>query len=572
MTGREFVQKGSPAGFGLVSGAAIGKRAADSAAIVVEGPEVVSARGAASTEPEGAARIAAEMFALGGNAADAAAAACIAGCILQPHLVDLGGYVCCAVVLEGKTGRVWSMDANSVSPAASTERMFEILPRRRDNPGINEKEYACSVKDDANTFGPLSVGCPGTLAGIGTIWEKWGSLKWPQILAPSQRLMEEGFPYGNVAAAIAQKEAPIRRYEPSFRHLMPAAGALPKAGETWHRPDMEKTLKRLAAEGWQDFYRGEIGRQIADFVTGQGGILSRRDMAAFAPRLDEPYSTTYRGATGYTAVLPNGGMTCLEILNMLECFDPLPDDTVEYWHRLAEVQKLAWRNRLTCLADPAHVRVPLEKLLSKDYAAGRVENLFHFPSHVDRLVPPYVNAESQGTMHVSTADVQGNMVAVTLSHGGFFGSCLTVPGTGIILGHGMCRFDPIPGRVNSIGPGKRPLNNVSPMILRAQDRDAAMGLRGGRRIVNASAQIFQRMVDYGSDSLAAARAPRLHVQASEPGEVADALPESIRKALADLGHELNPIPDLVFGAHCAEVLKKEQKVRAGGNDWAAGAD
>ena len=174
--------------------------------------------------------------------------------------------------------------------------------------------------------------------------------------------------------------------------------------------------------------------------------------------------------------MPNGCLSALQILHMLECLPIVPDDQAQYWHQLAEVVKQAWRDRLRYVGDPDFVDVPVERLLSKDYAAGRVEALQQFPEKVDQQVYEASGPAVAETLHVSAADAEGNLVGITITQGGAFGSCLTVPGTGIILGHGMCRLDPRPGRANSVAAHKRPLNNVVPMILRLPQRDVAIGL------------------------------------------------------------------------------------------------
>ena len=214
--------------------------------------------------------------------------------------------------------------------------------------------------------------------------------------------------------------------------------------------------------------------------------------------------------------------------------------------------------------------VPVERLLSKGYAAGRVEKIRQFPEHVDQLEPSIPGGSPHGTLHVSTGDVEGNLVSVTISQGGAFGSCVTVPGTGIILGHGMCRLDPRPGHVNSIAPRKRPLNNVAPMILRLPDRDVAVGLPGGRRLIGVSAQMAQRVVDYGATAYEAATAPRMHVQTKEPVQLTESVGDSILDGLVGMGHEVQPVPNVAGAAHNAEILKREGTVRAGGNTWAVG--
>lgn len=536
---------------------------------MIEGKEVVASEGAVAAGPAEAARVGARIIERGGNAMDAAAAACLACCMLQPHSTGVGGYVLVAVVLEGKSGRVWSLDANGPAPAAAHDKMYDIVAEGEGLTGINGLEYACQVRDNANVHGPLAVSVPGLMAGLGTLSERWGKLSWDEIVAPSLKLLEDGFPYGLVADAIKGIETVIRRFEHTARHLMPD-GKCPGPDDIWHRRDMEKTLKRLSEAGWRDFYEGEIARRIVDHVRAGGGILTREDMAGYQPRVTEPYITTYRGAKVHGPILPNGCLSSLQALNMLECFDPVSDRTVTYWHRLAEVMKRVWRDRLRYLGDPDFVDVPIQRLLSKDYAAGRVETLRQYPNRVDRLSSPNPTEAIPETLHVSAADREGNLVAATLTHGGAFGSCVTVPGLGLILAHGMCRLDPRPGRPNSVGPRKRPLNNTAPMILRLPDRDVATGLPGGRRIVSVGTQLAQRVVDFGATSYQAASAPRLHVLEGEPITVLDTLGPALVEGLVAMGHEVKVERGVAGPAHCAEFLRDQNRVRAGGNVWAAG--
>ena len=538
---------------------------------MIEGKEVTSSRGAVAAGPEEAARIGARILEQGGNAMDAAAAACMACCMFWPHATGVGGYVCCGLVLEGNTGRVWSLDANSIAPAGAHERMYQV-GRVGDSPqGINENEYGCSVKDNANVHGPLAIGPPGMMAGMGTLWERWGALRWQDIVAPSLGVLADGFPFGTVANAVRGNEAAIRRCEASVRHLMPE-GRLPTPEDIWHRPDMEKTLQRISEAGWRDFYEGEIGRQIADSVGEGGGILTREDMASFRPRVTEPYQITYRDAEISAAILPNGGISCLQALNMMDCLDFVPKDTPVFWHRWAEVLKRVWRDRLLYLGDPDFVDVPTELLLSKEYAAGRVESIRQFPDNVDRMVPLETRGGRDGTLHVGAADVEGNIASITISQGGAFGSCFTTAGTGIILGHGMCRLDPRPGRRNSVASGKRPLNNTAPLMIQLPDRDVGIGLPGGRRLLSVSAQMGQRVVEYGATSYEAASAPRLHVQTHEPLMITGSAGDGAIDGLREMGHEVEVVPAVAGAAHCAEYLKAGGKARAGGLSWAAGVE
>ena len=534
---------------------------------MVEDREVSSRQGVVAAQPPEAARVGARVLEQGGNAFDAAAAACLACCMLQPGSTDVGGYVFVGVVRDGKTGEITSVDANSVAPAGAREDMFGILPLGDDTEDLNAREYFCRVKDDANVFGPLAVGVPGTLAGIGTIWEKWGRLEWEDILAPFQRLLEDGFPYDVTAGQVKSLQEVIRRYPATAAHLL-KDGKVPKPDDLWHRPDMEKTLARLATAGWRDMYEGELAGKIVSSVQGAGGLLSREDMASVAPRLTRTLITTYRDATVHAPILPNGALTCLEILNMLECFPPA-DGSAEYWHRLAEMLKLAWRDRLKYLADPDFVEVPVERLLSKEYAAGRVETIRQYPEHVDKLVASQTNSACHGTLHVSTADSEGNLVSATISQGGAFGSCFTVPDTGLILGHGMCRLDPRPGHANSIAPRKRPLNNTGTMLIETPERFIASGLPGGRRIISCAARMAQALIDRSLSPLEAAETARMHVEIAEPVEITRSAGEQVIAGLRERGHEVNDLNRIAGSAHLADYDKGTGAVRGGGA-WAAG--
>ena len=535
---------------------------------MTEGKEITVSNAALATEPEEAVRAGARMLQAGGNAFDAAAAAALATGVLQQELCGLGGYVACGLVLEGKTGRVWSIDSNSAAPASAREDLYRVLPKASSPAGLNENEYGVSVDGNSNVHGPLAVGVPGQLGGIGILQERWGRLKWRQVLAPTEELVANGFPYRNTARSIANQQAVIRRFDATAQYLMPD-GAPPAVDDIWRPAGLQTTLRRLAEAGWRDFYRGELGKKIADHVQLLGGLLTRDDMARFEPRVGQGYRGSYRGAEVYACPLANGGLTCLQALHMLECFDPLPDSEPGYWHRLAEVLKLCWRDRLRYFGDPDQGDVEVSKFLSKEFAADRVKPLRQFPDRVDQIPGPAAGA-SPGTTHISAGDREGNLVALTVSHGGLFGSAVTVPGTGIILGHGMCRFDPRPGRANSPGPFKRPLNNVCPTIVRLPDRDVALGLRGGRRIVSVATQLVVRVVDHGHSPAAAANAPRLHIEEHEPLELTEKAGASAVERLEQMGHKVKRAPGVGGWAHIVERFKKQNKIRAGGDIWAAG--
>ncbi len=526
--------------------------------------EFESEIGVVAANPAIPARIGNEILAAGGNAMDAAVATALACSMVRPSACGIGGYVGAALVREGRTGKVWAVDGNGPAPQAAHPDLYEVLPRSSDG-GINENEYFCSVKDDANLLGPLAVSVPGQMAAMGIIHEKWGRLPWSQVVAPSQRLLADGFPYDDLARSIKVMEVPLRRFPASVDHLM-SQGQLPRPDEIWHRPDMERTLSRLALAGWRDFYEGEIGRTIADQVLAAGGILTRDDLARYHPRVTDPLTIDYHGAQVYGAILGNGSLSALQGLLMLSPLTLPSSDTVEYWHLLTEVLKLTWRDRLRYLADPRFASVPQDRLLDPDYNAGRVATLLDFPESVDLRVPDLQAGPGAGTLHLSSADREGNLVSLTFSQGNTFGTCFTVPGTGIILGHGMCRLDPRPGRANSVAGGKCPLNNTSPLMISLPERHIAIGLPGGRMIISAMVRAAQLLVDRGFSSAQATQARRLHVSTAEPLTLQEGVSHEVADGLTALGHKVNRSPNVGGVMNAAEFFPATGRTRAGSSE------
>jgi gamma-glutamyltranspeptidase / glutathione hydrolase len=534
---------------------------------LTEGPQVSGTKGVVVAESELVARAGGKILEEGGNAFDAACAASLACSMVHPDKCGIGGYLLTGVAIDGASGRAWSIDANSRAPAAAHEDMYEVGPATAPGARLNAMEYDCSVRDDANVHGALAVGVPGQMGGIGTLHERWGRLPWARLVQPSLDLLADGIPIGaGLANSISGLEGVIRRYPATAEHLL-VDGKVPAQGSTWHRPHMERTLERLATAGWQDFYDGEVAGAIVDSVRDAGGILTRRDMATFQPRISEPYSARYRDAEILGAILPNGPISVLQALNMLDCFDAADVDDITWWHRMAEVLKRVWRDRLTYLADPDYADVPVERLLNRDYARGLVEDLLRFPEAVDKQ-PFAAGGGVPETSHVSTADSDGNVVSATITQGGGFGSAFTVPGWGIILGHGMCRLDPRPGRANSVAGGKRPLNNVMTMVLRTATRDIALGMPGGRRIISVGPQLVSRLIDTGAACAEAALAPRMHIMGAEPLELEIAAPDALAGMLESMGHSIKRMERVGGHAAGAEFSKVDGSVSGGGGGMA----
>jgi len=537
--------------------------------MVTLAPEVESSSGVVAAWPPEASEIGAEVIAAGGNAMDAAAAAALGCCMARPEMTGIGGYVLSAVVLDARTDTVLALDSSSTAPQAAHAEMFDVNDPEPGRAGINEDEYLCTVEGDANLFGGRSIGTPGVIGGIGALWEQWGSVPWSAIVQPSIDLVERGVTYSEFTANCLREMQPVLAGYPDTAAVLMPDGRLPAPGDVWHRPGMSTTLMRISENGWREAYTGELGQRIVDAVQADGGLLTMTDMELFEPTISQPYTTTFRDATISGPPLPNGCITSLQILNLLDTIEVMDDDSIEYWHVMAEVLKIAWRDRLTTLADPEFFDVDIERILSRSDARARTSQLRDHRLGNDSA-PLEPTASNHGTLHLSTADAVGNVVALTLTHGAAFGSCLSVPGTGMILGHGMSRLDPRSGRPNSIAGGKRPLNNVAPMITRLPGRDVASGLPGGRRIVSVGAQIAQRLVDFDASASEAVLAPRMHVTHSRV-EVSDTLDPGLIAELEALGHVVDAVADVGGSAHIAEFDKRGATVRgAGSKGLAAG--
>ena len=300
----------------------------------------------------------------------------------------------------------------------------------------------------------------------------------------------------------------------------------------------------------------KIASRIAKHVQDLGGILTRQDLASYEVLCTQAIETKCRKSRLYSPPLPNGGLTTLSGVLMLEELRAPDADDPFFWHLLAEILKLIWRDRMRYFGDPGFCKLNWERFVSREYIRERTAKLRRDPRSVDleNGGPPQL---SPGTIHFTTADAAGNVVSLTTSHGGSFGSCVTVPGTGITLGHGMCRFDPKPGLANSIAPGKRPLANVARIVMRQHSRDIAFGLPGGRRIPSVMISLAWQLMagKSGSETIGT---PRMHCIGYEPMEVVDWMPEKLQTELKKMGHRLQTIDHI---GSCIDIAERARDGR-----------
>jgi gamma-glutamyltranspeptidase/glutathione hydrolase len=410
--------------------------------------------------------------------------------------------------------------------------MFPVVP----TPDPND----IKMVDARYKAGPLSVAVPGVLAGLIAMLENWGRLDRKTVIAPAIAAARAGV---RMPAPVALRWLTIEAQAegtpaPDTAHL-PTAVAMPALAET---------LEAIAAEGASVFYSGRIGQASADDVRRRGGVLTRDDMAAYRAQVVNPVSIELRGHRLATLPPASGGLTSLQIVGL---FDRLqqrgkagPVSSAAAMEALLEIDRVVWEERITRLADPRFMSAAPEAFLTDDHLDGLyalVEEGLAHPSP-GRLVAP---DPLRGTAHLAAADAEGNVIAWTQTHGGGFGSGMMVKRTGVLLGHGMCRFDPRPGWANSVAPLKRPLHNMAPLIaVKIQDGRAvlAAGASGGRTIINNVAMLAVGSLIQGLEPEAVVAAPRLQCETREPALVERTAEPEVIAVLRRRGHRINEVP------------------------------
>jgi gamma-glutamyltranspeptidase/glutathione hydrolase len=449
-----------------------------------------------------AAEAGAEILAVGGNAIDAAiAGALVAGVVAVP-MCGIGGYGG-HVTIGLPSGKVTTIDFNSTAPAAARPDMFPL-------------DASGQVKNNVHLTGWLAAGVPGTLAGLQLALDKYGTLPFRRIVQPAIRIARDGF-VNQRSYDYWQKSAQshLERDAESLR-LFTRNGKPLQRGDTFRNPELADMLQELADAGSAEpFYRGRIAREIAQQFKANGGIVTEADFAEYQAVEATPLQLDWFGHGIFTAPLTAGGLTVLQVCNSLAALDwqQFPKDGPTRTQTMVEALRIAWGDRLRLFGDPKFVDVPIDRLLSKKYAdesAQRVKTAIAEKRPVD---VPSDGRTAGGTINLSAGDASGTMAAITLTHGDSFGARVTVKGMGLLLGHGMSRFDPVPGRLNSIAPGKRPLNNMCPsVVLRNGHPMLAIGGTGGRRIPNAMLQVLLHFLGDGRSIDDSVQAPRIHTE------------------------------------------------------------
>jgi gamma-glutamyltranspeptidase/glutathione hydrolase len=463
--------------------------------------EVIAANGMAATSHPLATQIAVDILKGGGNAVDAAIAANAALGLMEPTGCGIGGDLF-AIVWDAATEKLYGLNASGRSPRSLTLEEF----RRQ---GL----------DAIPSHGPLPVSVPGAVDGWFELHGRFGKLPMPAVLAPAIRYGEEGFPVTELIAHYWALSVPRLSEFPGFAETFAPGGRAPRKGEIFKNPRLAATYRKIAEGGRDAFYKGDIARAIDAYMRANGGFLTYEDLARHTSEWVEPVSTNYRGYDVWE-LPPNGqGIAALQILNILETYDlaAMGFGSTDYLHLFVEAKKLAFEDRAKFYGDPAFHEIPVDWLISKEYAAERRQRID--PERAARSVPPGNPAlEAGDTIYLTTADRHGNMVSLIQSNYRGMGSGMTPGDLGFILQDRGELFTLKEGEFHTYAPGKRPFHTIIPaFVTKAGKPWLSFGVMGGATQPQAHVQILVNLIDFGMNLQEAGDAPRLiHSGSSQP--------------------------------------------------------
>ena len=494
-----------------------------------------------------AADVGRRILAQGGNLVDAAIATAYAQTVCNPFMCGLSGKASIHIRSAG-TPEALILDAGHVIGSRARPDVFAGRCL-----GRHGKVGDFRVAGLANLVGYQAVMVPGFVPATQMLYERSGSgrLSWSELLAPAIDLAANGFPvypqlvrfWDEDYSAVDQEGGwNLRRKlsgSPEALSLLFKAGGEPyRNGELFIQPLMARTLEHIAVEGPQVFYRGDLARLAAEDILAHDGFVTYEDMANFEVEVKKPISITYRGYEVAANPPPGNGVVALVMLNILEGYDlPGMDRTSAcYAETLARAMQAAFDDRVHYRGDPRYVEVPLERLLSKEHAAEWREKIAAgWP--LSRAAGP----SEVGTTHLTAMDADGNVVTMTHSIGGACGAGVATEGLGYCHNNHMCLFDPLPGSVDSIAPGKRQGGSVPIIVYRDGAPVLAIGGAGGTYQVSGTVQSIINVLDHGMSMSQAVAAPRLHAENEDLIQVEPCWPESTLQVLRTRGFRVQEV-------------------------------
>jgi gamma-glutamyltranspeptidase/glutathione hydrolase len=498
----------------------------------------VGKRGMVITNHPLASAAGAEMLAAGGNAIDAAIAAFFTLTVVEPMMVGILGGGMAHIRLAD--GRHIIIDNQSTAPAATGPTTY--LPDPTATPGTMD------TIGRKNAVGPTAVAVPGNLIGWCEALDRFGTFSRADVMEPAIRHASRGFrvtPY--LHECVSDCAADMAR-DPEIARLYLPDGSPIRPGTRLTTSDYAATLRDIARDGPEHLYTGPLGIHYVNHMAASGGYITKGDLTGYKTITREPVRGTYRGFEVIGPPPPSSGpLHIIQMLNILEGFDigDLGFGTTETVHLLAEVLKIAFADRAAATADPAFVRVPVEKIVSKSYAAERRSGID--PNHARSWSAEVAPETSAYTTHLTIADAAGNIVASTQTINSLFGARYIVPGTGMIPNNYMHVFDPHPNRASSVAPGKRVTSSMSPVIVTSNGKPIyALGLPGGLRIFPSVMQALSNLIDHGMTVQQAVEAPRVWTQ-GHALELEGGISQAVFDALSAKGHNAVRVGNVAGG-------------------------
>ena len=461
--------------------------------------EVIATNGMAATSHPLATQTAISILKNGGNAIDAAIAANAVLGLVEPTGCGIGGDLF-AIIWSADEKKLFGLNSSGPAPK---------------NISINKLKQKGLEK--IPPYGPLPVTVPGAVAGWVSIHKKFGLLEFNKLFNDAINYAENGFPVTELVSYYLERSSEIFAAYPNFKDVWMPNGKTPKKGEIFINKNLAENYKEIANTYGKSFYSGKIAENIVNTVNAQGGFFSMSDLNSFEPEWINPVSTNYRGYDVWE-LPPNGqGIAALQILNILERFDieSMGFGTSDYIHLFTEAKKVVYEDRAKYYADTNFSDIPVEKLISKEYAKER-SKLINLKKSSKSFNPG--NLENGDTIYLTVADSFGNMISLIQSNYRGMGSGVVPDNTGFMLQDRGEMFSLDPSHMNSLMPGKRPFHTIIPAFVTKNDKPfISFGLMGGAMQPQGHAQIIVNLVDFKMNLQEAGDAPRIrHVGSSQP--------------------------------------------------------
>ncbi len=493
-----------------------------------------------------AARAGVQILERGGNAIDAAIGANATIGLMEPTGNGIGGDLF-AIIYMAEGGELYGLNASGWAPKELTikflaSKNIETMPRR----GI----YAVTV--------------PGVVAGWDALRGRFGTLPFTEILAPAIYYAENGFPVSEVIARSWKRSEDLHKQHPNATKTFLIDGRAPKSGEIFRNPDLGASLRRIAENGRDGYYKGKTAGAILAISKEMDGVFTAEDLAEFEPEWVTPIRTIYRGWNVYEIGPNTQGIAALMMLNLMEEL-PLGDygfHSTKALHVMIEAKKLAYADMLHYVGDPRFSPIPVPEMLDKAHAAERAKLID--PTRARCSVTPsefpgVTDAEGGDTIYMTVIDKDGNIVSLIQSNYSGFGSGLVPPGAGFMLHNRGALFTMEPDQPNTLEPRKRPLHTIIPAFMEKGDVRIGFGIMGGWNQAQAHAQYVANIVDYGMNIQEALEAGRF-TKGSFDGcdlRMESWIPEAVREELGALGHEIDVIPPRTGGFGSGQAVMSD---------------